>query len=118
MGASSNLNSSEDDIVGESMVVCGKRKVAIPLGHSNSKKAKHQEGIESEDEEDEDSSDSEEEDSSELEEDTKSSLDNVMPQEGHTISKLGCEETKGRARVWGAFSGTGASLMLHQTSVR
>ena len=89
------FNSNSED-VGESMVVCGKKKVAMP--HSNTKKIKHREGSESEEEE-EDITDPEEEDSSELEEGT--SLD--MPQEGLKISKLRCEEAKGRARVWWAF---------------
>jgi len=81
------------------MVVAGKRKIVMPVPNSNTKKAKQKQSNESEEEEE--SSESEEEESSESEEEEEPSMD--MPQTGHKISKLKCEETKGRARVWWAF---------------
>ena len=84
-----------------SMVVGGNGKAAMPLGHSNTKKPKHQEGSESEEEDDNSDSESEEEEESSESEEEAPSMD--MPQTGHEISKLKCEETKGRARAWWAF---------------
>ena len=92
--------SSESEEEAPSVVVGGKGKAAMPLGHSNTKKRKHQEGSESEEDDNSDSESEEEEESSESEEEAPS-MD--MPQTGHKISKLKCEETKGRARAWWAF---------------
>ena len=92
--------SSESEEEAPSVVVGGKGKAAMPLGHSNTKKRKHQEGSESEEDDNSDSESEEEEESSESEEEAPS-MD--MPQTGHKISRLKCEETKGRARAWWAF---------------
>ena len=91
----------------------------MPLGHSNTKKARQKESGESENQEEEGSGEAEEERGESEEEEPP--MD--MPREGHKISQSsGVRRPEGGPMCGRHFSmsqstGNGASLMLHQTNV-